>query len=161
MSRLGPLTTGKCAIIFLGSLVLLCACTVFALFAWNFNATPRQTREVSLGQLAQDIQVGRVAHITIKGSAVMVIYTNGDTAQAPLSQNSSTTFPQVMQAYNVSPDQLVSLNVVYVNPPIVDNLFAFLGSGVSILTLILLPALALVIVIICGVWLGRRLARPR
>ncbi len=110
-----------------GFVYLLILVTLAAL-AFNIFQQPRQTKTVSISQLADDIKQGLVQKVSVNGSTATVTYNDQHQATVNFSRNSGVTFEDTIRAYGVTADQLSKSNVVYDNPPQWDNIIALLGT---------------------------------
>lgn len=109
-------------------LVYLLIIVTLAALAFNIFQQPRQTRTVSVSDLATAIKNGEVQKVSINGSTATITYRDQRTATAALSRNPSVSFEQTMRDYGVASDQLVAAGVVNENPPQWDNIIALLGT---------------------------------
>ncbi len=109
-----------------GFVYLLILVTLAAL-AFNLFQQPRQTKEVTVSELAQDIKGGLVKKILVNSPMVNVTYADG-VKTATLDRSSKSSFEETMLNYGVTKDQLLAANVQYANGAQWDNLIALLGT---------------------------------
>lgn len=109
-------------------LVYLLIIVTLAALAFNIFQQPRQTKTISITDLAQFIQQGKAQKTSINGASVTVTYKDGSTATTSFSRSQNATFEDTMKAYGVTPEQLAAAGVVYENPPQWDNVIALLGT---------------------------------
>ncbi len=111
-----------------GFVYLLILVTLAAIAFNIFGQQTRQTKTVTITQVAQDMQAGLINKTQINGSTVTVTYNDGHTATSNFSRNSGVTFEDTMRSYGVTSDQLIKAGVAYDNPPQWDNVIALLGT---------------------------------
>ncbi len=109
-----------------GFVYLLILVTLAAL-AFNLFQQPRQTKEVTVSELAQDIKSGLVKKILVNSPTVTVTYADG-VKTATLDRSSKSSFEETMLNYGVTKDQLLAAGVQYANGAQWDNLIALLGT---------------------------------
>jgi cell division protease FtsH len=110
-------------------LVYLLIIVTLAALAFNLFQQPRQTKQVSIADVASAIKNGEVSKASINGSSVTITYkSNGQTATAQFSRSPNATFASEMESLGVSQDQLLAANPIYDNPPQWDNVIALLGT---------------------------------
>ncbi len=110
-----------------GFVYLLILVTLAAL-AFNIFQAPKQTKEIGISELAQDIKSGVVQKTQVNGTTVTVTYKDGTIKQASLGQGTRSSFEETMTSYGVTPDQLLAAGVVNTNPPQWDNIIALVGT---------------------------------
>ncbi|MDP2641497.1 MAG: ATP-dependent zinc metalloprotease FtsH [Candidatus Yanofskybacteria bacterium] len=91
-------------------LVLLTISALFALFAEPFQ----ETEEITITQLAENIQQGTVQRILVSGNDLSVTYTDGREAQAV--KESELGLSQTLLNYGVQQDQLRGVEVLQEKP---------------------------------------------
>src|SRR5262249_25363765 len=110
-------------------LVYLLIIVTLAALAFNIFQQPRQTKTVTISDVASAVKNGEVSKLSINGSQVTVTYkSNGQTATAQFSRSANATFEGTMASLGVSDDQLLAANPSYDNPPQWDNIIALLGT---------------------------------
>ena len=109
-------------------LILVGISLAFALFANPF----KETNEISLSQLVQDINAEKIEKVTIEGEKLLIIYTDGGEAESQKEQGAALS--ESFLNLGVEPDKLSSLIIEQKNP---SGLAAFLLP----LSYILLPLL--------------------
>ena len=110
-------------------LVYLLIIVTLAALAFNIFQAPRQTKTVSVADVASAIKNGDVSKVSINGSQVTVTYkSNGQTATAQFSRSPNATFASEMESLGVTQEELLAANPVYDNPPQWDNIIALLGT---------------------------------
>lgn len=110
-------------------LVYLLIIVTLAALAFNIFNQPRQTKSVSISDVATAIKAGQVKKSSINGASVTITYTNGDqTATAQFSRSPNATFETTMESLGVTKEQLALANVVYENPPQFRNIIGLLGA---------------------------------
>lgn len=110
-------------------LVYLLIIVTLAALAFNIFQQPRQTKQVSISDVAASIKNGDVSKASVNGSSVTITYkSNGQSATAQFSRSPNATFENTMQTLGVTSDQLTAANTIYDNPPQWDNVIALLGT---------------------------------
>ncbi len=111
-----------------GFVYVLILVTLAAL-AFNIFSQPRQNKQVSIAELAQDIKSGQVKKVAVSNSQVTATYSSDNQVKTTsFSRNTGASFEDTMKAYGVTSEQLVAANVGYDNPPQWDNVIALLGT---------------------------------
>jgi cell division protease FtsH len=85
----------------------LIAVALFAIL-WNFSASPTQTTEISISELAQQIKAGEVAEIVVSGGRqqVAVKYEDGERPLAKANISSASSLEEVLRSYGVPEESL-------------------------------------------------------
>jgi len=110
-------------------LVYLLIIVTLAALAFNIFQQPRQTKQISIADVANSVKNGEVSKAAINGSSVTITYKgNGQTATAQFSRSPNATFESTMASLGVSEEQLRAANPIYDNPPQWDNVIALLGT---------------------------------
>ncbi len=110
-------------------LVYLLIIVTLAALAFNIFQAPRQTKTISIADVASAIKNGDVSKVSIQGSQVTVTYkSSGQTATAQFSRSPNATFASEMESLGVTQEELLAANPVYDNPPQWDNIIALLGT---------------------------------
>lgn len=110
-------------------LVYLLIVVVLAALAYQFFQQPRQTKQISITEVASAIKLGDVSKSSVNAPSVTITYkSNGQTATAQFSRSPNATFESTMESLGVSQDQLAAANPVYENPPQWDNIITILGT---------------------------------
>ena len=110
-------------------LVYLLIIVTLAALAYQLFQQPRQTKQVSISEVATAIKQGQISKSAISGSSVTITYSgNGQTATAQFSRSPNATFESTMASLGVSQEQLAAANPVYENPPQWDSILALLGT---------------------------------
>lgn len=112
-------------------LVYLLIIVTLAALAFNLFQQPRQSKQISISDVAAAIKAGEVAKAAINGSTVTITYKNGttnNTSTAQFSRSPNATFESTMESLGVTPEQLQAANPAYDNPPQWDNIIALLGT---------------------------------
>jgi putative membrane protein len=126
------------------ALTLLIGGLAFAMFAYSVYQAPQQSGTLSIAQLTEDLQNGRIAQLSIRGTTVDVTYTDGHLARTALSRTADSSFADVMRFYGVGPHQLERVKIQYASPPVWDNVIALFGAVVPLL---FIGSLTLVIIV--------------
>ncbi|MGB8648571.1 MAG: ATP-dependent zinc metalloprotease FtsH [Anaerolineae bacterium] len=113
---------------FRNGFVYLLILVTLAVLAYNLFQAKPQTKEISVSQLAQDVQDGLATKVQVNGTQVTVNYNDGTTKVANLDRSSKSSFEDTMKSYGVTSDQLIKANVSNANPPQWDNIIALLGT---------------------------------
>src|SRR5512140_3089719 len=77
-----------------------------------FLAPRNPAKVVPVTRLAQDVQLGNVKQIAVRGTALDVTYRDGTTATSTKA-TSDGSVEQVMTNLGVSPDRLTAVEIVY------------------------------------------------
>jgi cell division protease FtsH len=110
-------------------LVYLLIVVVLAALAYQFFQQPRQTKQVTISEVATAIKNGDVSKAAINAPSVTITYkSNGQTATAQFSRSPNTTFEDTMRSLGVTQEQLLAANPAYDNPPQWDNIITLLGT---------------------------------
>jgi len=103
----------------------------------------QKTEEISISQLAGDIQVGVVQIVTVRGDSIEAVY-KSDTEPKPLkktTKESGTALSDTLANYGVTPEQLKNVNIEVKNP-----------SGFGYWAITLLPFLLPLFFILFLIW---------
>lgn len=120
-------------------LVLLIIATLYSAAANRTNKTP----EISLTQLARDVDQGAVRTIAVEGDALTITY-NDDTRKTS-KKEAESGLSETLKNYGVSPEKLSTVNIEMKSP-----------SGFSYWALTLLPFLLPIIIVLAFFWLITR-----
>ncbi|MBI4671105.1 MAG: ATP-dependent metallopeptidase FtsH/Yme1/Tma family protein [Chloroflexi bacterium] len=120
-------------------LVYLLIIVTLAALAFNIFQQPRQTKQISIADVASAIKNGEVSKAAINGSSVTITYkSGGQTATAQFSRSPNVTFGSEMESLGVTKEQYLAANPVYDNPPQWDSIVQLL---ISILPFLLIGGL--------------------
>lgn len=110
-------------------LVYLLIVVVLAALAYQFFQQPRQTKQITISEVATAIKSGDVSKSSVNAPSVTITYkSNGQTATAQFSRSPNATFESTMESLGVTQEQLAAANPVYENPPQWDNIITILGT---------------------------------
>ena len=120
-------------------LILLVAVVALFLTAFPMGQDGKgDNPAISISRVASDIKEGKVQRISITEDRLQIEYDNKNRATSRKDANSSVT--QQLRDYGVTPEQLESVNIVYVDPPQFVN---WLGILVNLLPLVFFGAILL------------------
>ena len=85
--------------------------TLLMVTLWSYTTTPQPTSEISISQLAQDVQSGRVQaiHVDDDGRQLLVDYADGETRRSQTSGVSS--LEEVLAVYGINPGTWVDQGI--------------------------------------------------
>src|SRR5919199_1000894 len=110
-----------------GFVYLLILVTLAAL-AFNIFQQPRQSKQIAISDLAQDIKNGEVSKVSVNGAQVTATYNTGEVKTTSLNKNQTTSFEQTMSFYGVTDKQLSAVRINNENPPQWDSVIALLST---------------------------------
>ena len=84
---------------------LLIALTILALL-WGYGSSATATEEISISQLAQEIEANKVAQITVNGDGrtVTIEYQDSDRSNATANISENSSLEEQLASYSVSLD---------------------------------------------------------
>ncbi len=96
---------------------LLLFIAIVAMIYFNIQKQPNSQGPLSISQVAQQIEAGKVARITVNNdNSLTVISSSDSTIEQTARKEPETTFVSQLLALGVTPDQLAKVSV-QVNPP--------------------------------------------
>ncbi len=97
----GPLGQAALAIV-----VFLILVSIYSFFSGISN----ETQEISVSELAREINSGNVSGITVTGDVLTVIYKNGE--EKISQKEAGTALTDTLRNYNVAPEELSMVNII-------------------------------------------------
>lgn len=118
-------------------LILVILLAVSATFSLFMPVEEEAQETISLNQLAQQVQDGQVARITIIEDSIEVLYQ--DATKAISRKGSETDLTQFLTSYGVTPEQLRDVDLVFEERPVE------FGSVLFPLLILILPAILIMV----------------